>query len=81
MKFRFRGHKAIGLCLFLSLIGVSSGFFMSKTVLAVTKSRFEQLELFNKVLFLVENQYYRPVDTSILIEGIVTGKQIGRAHV
>jgi carboxyl-terminal processing protease len=73
MKFRFRGHKAIGLCLLLSLIGVSSGFFMSKTVLAVTKSRFEQLELFNKVLFLVENQYYRPVDTSILIEGAIKG--------
>ncbi|MFZ4712289.1 MAG: S41 family peptidase [Bacteriovoracaceae bacterium] len=73
MKFTFRGHKAIALCLFLSLIGVSSGFLMSKTVLAVTKSRFEQLELFNKVLFLVENQYYRPVDTSILIEGAIKG--------
>ncbi len=73
MQFKFRGHKAIVLCLTLSLIGVSSGFFMSKTVLAVTKSRFEQLELFNKVLFLVENQYYRPVDTSILIEGAIKG--------
>jgi carboxyl-terminal processing protease len=37
------------------------------------KSRFEQLELFNKVLFLVENQYYRPVDTKKLIEGALKG--------
>lgn len=73
MKFSFRGHKALAVCLLLSLFGVSSGFFMSKTVLAVTKSRFEQLELFNKVLFLVENQYYREVDTSKLIEGAIKG--------
>lgn len=73
MNFKFRGHKALMLCLFLSLIGISSGFFMSKTVLAVTKSRFEQLELFNKVLFLIENQYYREVDTSKLIEGAIKG--------
>jgi carboxyl-terminal processing protease len=73
MKFSFRGHKAVVLCLVLSLLGISSGFFMSKTVLAVTKSRFEQLELFNKVLFLVENQYYREVDTSKLIEGAIKG--------
>lgn len=73
MNFKFRGHNALMVCLLLSLIGVSSGFFMSKTVLAVTKSRFEQLELFNKVLFLIENQYYREVDTSKLIEGAIKG--------
>lgn len=73
MNFKFRGHRAIVFCLLLSIIGVSSGFFMSKTVLAVTKSRFEQLELFNKVLFLIENQYYREVDTSKLIEGAIKG--------
>ncbi|HXH32343.1 MAG TPA: S41 family peptidase [Bacteriovoracaceae bacterium] len=37
------------------------------------KSRFEQLELFNKVLFLIENQYYRPVSTEKLIEGALKG--------
>jgi carboxyl-terminal processing protease len=37
------------------------------------RSRFEQLELFNKVLYLVENQYYRPVDTEKLIEGALKG--------
>jgi hypothetical protein len=35
------------------------------------KSRFEQLELFNKVLYLIESQYYREVDKSILIEGAI----------
>ena len=36
-------------------------------------SRFEQLELFNKVLHLIETQYYRPVDTEKLIEGALKG--------
>jgi carboxyl-terminal processing protease len=37
------------------------------------KDRFEQLELFNKVLHLVETQYYRPVSTEKLIEGALKG--------
>lgn len=37
------------------------------------KSRFEQLELFNKVLFLIESQYYRPVSTEKLVEGALKG--------
>ena len=37
------------------------------------KSRFEQLELFNKVLFLVESQYYREVDPEVLIQGAIKG--------
>lgn len=37
------------------------------------KSKFENLELFNKVLHLVETQYYRPVDTEKLIEGALKG--------
>lgn len=73
MQFKFRGHNAALLCLVISLLGVSSGFFLSKSVLAVTKSKFEQLELFNKVMFLVESQYYRDVDSSKLIEGAVKG--------
>ena len=36
-------------------------------------SRFEQLELFNKVLHLIETQYYRPVSTEKLIEGALKG--------
>lgn len=36
-------------------------------------SRFEKLELFNKVLFLIESQYYRPVDTEKLIQGAIRG--------
>lgn len=37
------------------------------------KSRFEKLELFNKVLYLIESQYYRDVDTEKLIEGAING--------
>lgn len=41
--------------------------------LTENKSRFEQLELFNKVLYLIETQYYRPVSTEKLIEGALKG--------
>jgi len=37
------------------------------------KSRFEKLELFNKVLYLIESQYYREVDTEKLIAGALKG--------
>lgn len=37
------------------------------------RGKFEQLELFNKVLHLVETQYYRPVSTEKLIEGALKG--------
>ena len=37
------------------------------------RSRFEQLELFNKVLHLIETQYYRPVSTEKLVEGALKG--------
>lgn len=68
-----RGRKIALLCLCVSLLGVSVGFFGTGQVLATTKSRFEKLELFNKVLFLIEGQYYREVDTEKLIEGALKG--------
>lgn len=37
------------------------------------KSRYEKLELFNKVLYLIESQYYRDVDQDKLIEGAING--------
>ncbi len=61
------------ICLLLSLGGILGGFYTTKKVLAVTESRFEQLELFNKVLYLIETQYYRKVDTKKLIEGAIHG--------
>jgi carboxyl-terminal processing protease len=39
----------------------------------VNKSRYEKLELFNKVLYLIESQYYREVDTEKLVEGAING--------
>ena len=38
-----------------------------------SKSRFEKLELFNKVLHIVETQYYRDVDTEKLVNGALKG--------
>jgi carboxyl-terminal processing protease len=40
---------------------------------AQKKSRYEKLELFNKVLYLIESQYYREVDTEKLIQGAING--------
>ncbi|MCO4755442.1 MAG: PDZ domain-containing protein, partial [Bacteriovoracaceae bacterium] len=48
-------------------------FISAGNIFAVTKSRFEELELFNKVLYLIESQYYREVDTNKLIEGALKG--------
>ena len=68
-----RSLRAMVLCLSLSVGGLFIGFFSTQKVMAVTKSRFEKLELFNKVLFLVESQYYRDVDTDKLIQGAIKG--------
>jgi carboxyl-terminal processing protease len=53
----------LGLCIVINVNGAASK----------KKSRFEELELFNKVLYLIENQYYRKVDTNKLIEGALKG--------
>ncbi|WP_127714822.1 S41 family peptidase [Halobacteriovorax sp. HLS] len=68
-----RSLRAVSLCIALSVGGLFLGFFSTQKVMAVTKSRFEKLELFNKVLFLVESQYYRDVDTDKLIQGAIKG--------
>ncbi len=67
------GIKTMVVVLTLSLLSISVGFYGTKTILAATKSRFEKLELFNKVLFLIEGQYYRDVDTEKLIQGAING--------
>lgn len=72
-KWTFRGLKAFSICLFLSLSGLIGGYYATDRVMAVTKSRFENLELFNKILYLIETQYYREVDTDKLIEGAIRG--------
>tara|TARA_B100001971_G_scaffold215195_1_gene260360 strand:+ start:190554 stop:191927 length:1374 start_codon:yes stop_codon:yes gene_type:complete len=52
----------------LTLITLSSVSFA-----APKKSRFEELELFNNVLHLIDKSYYREVDTNKLIEGAIKG--------
>ena len=61
--------------------GLLIGTVMSSVVAYATapsedaskKSRYEKLELFNKVLYLIESQYYREVSTDKLIEGAING--------
>ena len=63
----------------LSLLILSPAWGQVKTSkspapkISENRSRFEQLELFNKVLYLIETQYYRPVSTEKLIEGALKG--------
>lgn len=63
--------------LFAILISLSASIYAreNKPAPKITenRSRFEQLELFNKVLHLVETQYYREVSTEKLIEGALKG--------
>lgn len=68
-----RSVRAVFICLLLSIFGIVGGFYTTKHVIAATKSRFEKLELFNKVLYLIETQYYKEVDTEKLIQGAIRG--------
>ncbi len=72
-KFKFRGSSVVTICLMVSLVGLLSGYFITGSVQAVTKSRFKDLEIFNKVLYLIESQYYREVDVSKLMQGAIKG--------
>jgi carboxyl-terminal processing protease len=67
----------LGIALLFTLCLISSAPARDKKTpapkLSENKSRFEQLELFNKVLHLVETQYYREVNTEKLIEGALKG--------
>ncbi len=61
------------LAVFLSLSVFAKEEKKPAPKISENRSRFEQLELFNKVLYLVETQYYRPVSTEKLIEGALKG--------
>ncbi|EQC49060.1 peptidase, S41 family [Bacteriovorax sp. BSW11_IV] len=65
----FSGKRARLLTLCGAVL-LSTSTYSSKTP---DKSRFEKLEVFNKVLFLIESQYYREVDTEKLINGALKG--------
>jgi carboxyl-terminal processing protease len=60
-------------CLLVVLFGCSTLALAAPNEEALKKSRYEKLELFNKVLYLIESQYYREVDTEKLIQGAING--------
>ncbi|MBT3234633.1 MAG: PDZ domain-containing protein [Bdellovibrionales bacterium] len=68
-----RGARVALFCFLLSVVGIGAGFITTESVMAVGKSRFEKLELFGKVLHMIETQYYRDVDTEKLIQGAIKG--------
>ena len=55
---------------FVALVALG---FSSWNLSGKEKTRFEKLELFSRVLHLVESRYYRNVDTEKLIEGAIKG--------
>jgi carboxyl-terminal processing protease len=67
-----RGLLSLSL-LAMFVLSLSSASSVEPLTDAAKKSRFEKLELFNKVLYLIESQYYREVDTEKLIEGAMNG--------
>lgn len=73
MLFNFRGLKTATICLIVSVLGLIAGFYSTQQVMAITQERFKNLELFNKVLYLIESQYYTEVETEKLIEGAIKG--------
>lgn len=62
----------LSLCFILSLSPLQAQD-KAKAATPEARKRFEQLELFNKVLYLIETQYYRQVDTEKLVEGALKG--------
>lgn len=68
-----RRSIAISFILILSLNFAFAGKKTKPPEKGSDRSRFEQLELFNKVLHLVETQYYRQVDVDKLVEGALRG--------
>ncbi|MBT3983619.1 MAG: S41 family peptidase [Bacteriovoracaceae bacterium] len=65
--------KIIVWSLSVSLLISTIAFIPYSNLGAVTNSPFEQLELFNKVLNLIQSQYYREVDNKKLIQGALKG--------
>lgn len=64
--------------LLIAIVEIPMNKSFSATVIeekpeSLKKSRYEKLELFNKVLYLIESQYYREVSTEKLIEGALNG--------
>ena len=67
--------KRVQRCLLILTLIISSNTFSAEKESKDLdkKSRYEKLELFNKVLYLIESQYYREVSTEKLIEGAING--------
>lgn len=65
--------KIMLVCLILLFQYLSATENNSKNADEAQLLNLKQLELFNKVLYLIENQYYQHVDSKVLIESAIKG--------
>ncbi len=61
------------LLIILFLTNSRVGFTLEEKTKSKEEQRFQKLDQFNKVLFLIENNYYREIDFDKLIEGAMKG--------
>ncbi|TDJ06862.1 MAG: S41 family peptidase [Deltaproteobacteria bacterium] len=59
--------------LILSLLLINPVYSQKTDLTNIPQSRYEKLELFNRVLYLIETQYYRDINFEKLIEGALKG--------
>jgi carboxyl-terminal processing protease len=57
----------------LGLLLISPVYSQKTSLTNVPQSRYEKLELFNRILYLIETQYYRNINFEKLIEGALKG--------
>jgi carboxyl-terminal processing protease len=70
-----KGKKMFKKLMFFSLIILFPlvGFTQNAKENTKEKERFQKLDQFNKILFLIENNYYRDIDFNKLIDGALKG--------
>ncbi len=73
MKRKFNPLLILGLVASMIFAGAVTGPILTKSALALSKDRYSDLQLFTKVLNLVEQHYVEEVDTKKLIYGGIKG--------
>ena len=64
---------SIGLAVFLLALNYSSTAKEKSKAVKALSSKYEHLDLFSRVLDIIEKKYYRKVDTEKLMEGAIRG--------
>jgi carboxyl-terminal processing protease len=70
---RIRSIILVGFFVFIGAVGFVGGAANSDSIVAVAKDRYQDLQLFTKVLNLVQQYYVEEVDTKKLVYGGIKG--------